>query len=151
MEIKIKAQTVIANEGGFEPHPESYTPRVFAAIVDGYSEGEPTETDPPKVYEILSDGQAIPWPCLPILEGFDYWVLYVEHLSDIDMHRAPRRVVTEVEVQGKKFPLLTFPQDLADAISALPQADGDCPNPDVCECGQSSESGHLSHLPEGSH
>ena len=90
MEIKIKAQTVIANEGGFEPHPESYTPRVFAAIVDGYSEGEPTETDSPKVYEILQNGQAIPWPCLPILEGFDYWVLYVEHLADIDMHRAPK-------------------------------------------------------------
>ena len=91
MEIKIEAKTVVANEGGFEPHPEGYTPRVFAAVMEGYSKGEPTETDPPKVYEILSNGQAIPWPCLPILEGFDYWVLYVEHLSDVDMHRAPKR------------------------------------------------------------
>jgi hypothetical protein len=55
----------------------------------------------------------------------------------------------------------------------VPQADGDCPNPDVCGCGRSSESGTpqwigeidgkrysglgkpesgpLSHLPEGSH
>jgi hypothetical protein len=140
VEIKIEAQTVVANEGGFEPHPESYTPRVFAAVMP------PTDGllyDKPKVYEILQNGQAIPWPCLPILEGFDYWVLYVNHLADVDMHRAPRRVVAEVEVQGKKFPLLTFPQDLADAISALPQADGDCPNPDVCGCGQSSESSTL--------
>lgn len=151
MEIKIEANTVVANEGGFEPHPESYTPRVFAAVMPPTDMvGAPNGNDP-KAYEILQNGQAIPWPCLPILEGFDYWVLYVEHLADVNMHRAPRRVVTEVEVQGKKFPLLTFPQDLADAISALPQADGDCPNPDVCECGQSSESGPLSHLPEGSH
>jgi hypothetical protein len=77
-----------------------------------------------KVYEILQNGQAIPWPCLPILEGFDYWVLYVEHLADIDMHRVPKKTVQEVEVQGKKFPLLTFPKDLADAIAAVPQADG---------------------------
>ena len=81
MEIKIEAQTVVANEGGFEPHPESYTPRVFAAV---WERGA-------KVYEILQNGHAIPWPCLPILEGFDYWVLYVEHLSDIDMHRAPKK------------------------------------------------------------
>jgi hypothetical protein len=81
VEIKIEAKTVVANEGGFEPHPESYTPRVFAAV---WERGA-------KVYEILQNGQAIPWPCLPILEGFDYWVLYVEHLSDIDMHRAPKK------------------------------------------------------------
>ena len=81
MEIKIEAQTVVANEGGFEPHPESYTPRVFAAV---WERGA-------KVYEILQNGHAIPWPCLPILEGFDYWVLYVEHLADVDMHRAPKK------------------------------------------------------------
>jgi hypothetical protein len=81
VEIKIEAKTVISNEGGFEPHPESYTPRVFAAV---WERGA-------KVYEILSNGQAIPWPCLPVLEGFDYWVLYVAHLSDVDMRRARKR------------------------------------------------------------
>ena len=81
MEIKIEAKTVVANEGGFEPHPEGYTPRVFAAV---WERGA-------KVYEILQNGHAIPWPCLPILEGFDYWVLYVEHLADVDMHRAPKK------------------------------------------------------------
>jgi len=79
--IKIDAKTVVANEGGFEPHPESYTPRVFAAVREREA----------KVYEILQNGQAIPWPCLPVLEGFDYWVLYVEHLSDVDMHRVPKK------------------------------------------------------------
>ena len=90
MEIKIEKKTVVANEGGFEPHPESYTPRVFAAVVPPTDMEAPNGEDP-KVYEILQNGQAIPWPCLPILEGFDYWVLYVEHLSDIDMHRAPKK------------------------------------------------------------
>ena len=58
MDIKIEAQTVVANEGGFEPHPESYTPRVFAAICYILSGGMSA------VYEILQNGQAIPWPCL---------------------------------------------------------------------------------------
>jgi hypothetical protein len=81
MEIKIESKTVLSNEGGFESHPESYTPRVFAAV---WERGA-------KVYEILQNGQAIPWPFLPYLDGFDYWVLYVEHLSDVDMHRAPKK------------------------------------------------------------
>jgi hypothetical protein len=80
--MHIEKKTVIAAEGNFEPHPEGYTPRVFAAV---WERGA-------KVYEILQNGHAIPWPCLPILEGFDYWVLYVEHLADIDMHRAPKKV-----------------------------------------------------------
>ena len=138
MEIKIEAKTVVANEGGFEPHPEGYTPRVFAAV---WERGA-------KVYEILQNGQAIPWPCLPTLEGFDYWVLYVEHLSDVDMHRAPRK---------------TVPKDLADAIAAVPQADGysgTLPE-NVTWIGEvdgkkytglgTPKSGPLSHLPEGSH
>jgi len=78
VEIKIEAKTVISNEGGFEPHPESYTPRVFAAV---WERGA-------KVYEILSNGQAIPWPHLPT--KFDCWVLHVECLADVDMHRAPK-------------------------------------------------------------
>ena len=116
LEIKIKAQTVVANEGGFEPHPESYTPRVFAAIIPHWPIAGKDELNPPDVYEILQNGHAIPWPCLPILEGFDYWVLYVEHLSDIDMHRAPKpkpRYPHSVELSGG-----------AACFDPVPQADG---------------------------
>jgi hypothetical protein len=134
VEIKIEAKTVISNEGGFEPHPESYTPRVFVGVMPDFNSAAD-----PKVYEILQNGQAIPWPCLPVLEGFDYWVLYVEHLSDVNMHRAPKSVKTTVSVQGTEFPLLTFPKDLATAIDAVAQPDG------------YSESVPLTDLPEGSH
>ena len=148
-DIKIEAQTVVANEGGFEPHPEGYTPRVFAAV---WERGA-------KVYEILQNGHVIPWPCLPILEGFDYWVLYVEHLSDIDMHRAPKKAgfgPTQKAIDNAQAALRSQ-QD------PVPQADGysgTLPE-DVTWIGEidgkrysglgNPESGPLSHLPEGSH
>jgi hypothetical protein len=120
MEIKIESKTVLSNEGGFEPHPESYTPRVFAAV---WERGA-------KVYEILQNGQAIPWPFLPYLEGFDYWVLYVEHLSDVDMHRAPKPKVQKFWA-GTNVPY-SEPRPAFLHPDPVPQADGDCPNPDVC-------------------
>ena len=148
MEIKIEkieAQTVVTNEGRFEPHPEGYTPRVFAAV---WERGA-------KVYEILQNGHAIPWPCLPILEGFDYWVLYVEHLSDVDMHRAPKpklRYPHSVELSGCVACFDPVPQadgysgTLPENVTWIGEVDGKkytgLGNP---------ESGPLSHLPEGSH
>ena len=149
MDIKIESQTVVANDGGFDPHPEGYTPRVFAAV---WERGA-------KVYEILQNGHAIPWPCLPILEGFDYWVLYVEHLSDIDMHRAPKKAGFGPSTQkaiDNAHAAHRYQQD------PVPQADGysgTLPE-DVTWIGEidgkrysglKPESGPLSHLPEGSH
>ena len=150
MDIKIESQTVVANDGGFDPHPEGYTPRVFAAV---WERGA-------KVYEILQNGHAIPWPCLPILEGFDYWVLYVEHLADIDMHRAPKNAGFGPSTQkaiDAAHAALRSQQD------PVPQADGysgTLPE-DVTWIGEidgkrysglgKHESGPLSHLPEGSH
>jgi|SRR5580658_189361 hypothetical protein len=128
MEIKIESKTVLSNEGGFEPHPESYTPRVFAAV---WERGA-------KVYEILQNGQAIPWPCLPIFEGFDYWVLYVEHLSDVDMHRAPKPKVVQKFWAGTNVPY-SEPRPAFLHPDSVPQADG------------FSESGTQTDLPEGSH
>ena len=182
--IKIEAKTVVANEGGFEPHPEGYTPRVFAAV---WERGA-------KVYEILQNGQAIPWPCLPALEGFDYWVLYVEHLADIDMHRAPKKAgfgpSTQKAIDADQAALRSqqdpVPQadgyserdDLPSDPSIAAQAESrskrrcTCPEAAIVPCvihksGTPSwigeidgkrysglgkpESGHLSHLPEGSH
>jgi hypothetical protein len=125
--MEITKTTVNASDGHFEEHPESYRPRVFAAIMppmqyrrggeDGLARTGRKEREESKVYEILSNGQAIPWPSLPC-EGcdFDFWVLYVESLSDVTMMRhAP---LTEVEVQGKTYPLLIprIPQAVWDAL-----------------------------------
>jgi hypothetical protein len=133
VEIKIEAQTVISNEGGFEPHPESYTPRVFAVAIPPI----PPHYSGSKVYEILMNGQAIPWPGLPVLEGFDFWILYVEYLSDIDMHRAPKPKVQKFWA-GTNIPY-SEPRPAFLHPDPVSQADG------------FSESGTLDHLPEGSH
>ena len=93
--MEITKTIVNAEDGNFEEHPESYRPRVFAAIMPpmqyrrGGEDGlTPTGREESKVYEILSNGQAIPWPCLPKeLCGFDFWVLYVESLGDVTMMR----------------------------------------------------------------
>jgi len=100
--MEITKTTVNASDENFkhfEEHPESYRPRVFAAIMppmqyrrggeDGLARTGRKEREESKVYEILSNGQAIPWPSLPC-EGcvdFDFWVLYVESLSDVTMMR----------------------------------------------------------------
>ena len=148
MEIKIEAQTVVANDGGFEPHPESYTPRVFAAV---WERGA-------KVYEILQNGHAIPWPWLPILEEFDYWVLYVEHLADIDMHRAPKNAgfgptqkaidAAHAALRSQQGPVPQadgYSGTLPENVTWIGEVDG------KKYTGLNSESGPLSHLPEGSH
>ena len=96
--MEITKTIVNASDGHFEEHPESYRPRVFAAIMppmqyrrggeDGLARTGRKEREESKVYEILSNGQAIPWPSLPCVGcDFDFWVLYVESLSDITMMR----------------------------------------------------------------
>ena len=156
MEIKIEAKTVISSEGGFEPHPEGYTPRVFAAVMPAPDGTEPEN----KVYEILMSGQAIPWPCLPILEGFDYWVLYVEHLSDVDMRRAPKPKAQKFWA-GTNIPY-SEPRPAFLHPDPVPQADGysgTLPE-DVTWIGEidgkryhglGPKSGTPTDLPEGSH
>lgn len=160
MNIKIEAQTVVATEGGFEPHPESYTPRVFAAIIPHWPIAGKDEHNP-SVYEILQNGQAIPWPCLPLLEGFDYWVLYVEHLADIDIYRAPKKAGFGPSTQkaiDDAHAALRYQQD------PVPQADGysgTLPE-NVTWIGEidgkryhglkpKSDNFKTDHLPEGSH
>ena len=161
--FEITKQTVNASEGQFEEHPESYRPRVFVAI--------PPDNDETvlEVYELLTDGQAISWDCLPQKEccGFDFWTVYADSIHDITMTRAPKVLPTEVKVQGKTFPLFIFPKDLMDCITritdtipvpqAVPQADGDsgdetCPattGAGYCTC--KIEQPLLDHLPEGSY
>lgn len=79
--IEIDEDIVNAEDGNFETHPESYSPRIFIGLMPPVDEA--------KVYEILANGQAIPWPCLPVksLVDFDFWVIYTDSLSDVTMMR----------------------------------------------------------------
>ena len=120
--MEITKTTVNASDGHFEEHPESYRPRVFAAIMPpmqyrrggegGLARTGRKEREESKVYEILSNGQAIPWPSLPCVGcDFDFWVLYVESLSDITMMR--------------HMAILHNLPSAQEALRAIPQADGD--------------------------
>lgn len=76
-------QKVDASKGGFEVHPESYSPRVFAAVI-------PTKGRL-AVYEILMTGDAITWgenyPDVTRVGSF--WFFTVNSLSDMNMFRPP--------------------------------------------------------------
>jgi hypothetical protein len=65
------SETVIANEGKYQPHPESYSPRVFVYI-------KATEI----FYELLRTGEAVSW-VTQAPEGFDYWIIDASHLRDV--------------------------------------------------------------------
>jgi hypothetical protein len=159
MEIKIKAQTVIANEGGFEPHPESYTPRVFAKVpTNAYSNSiEPTVY---KVYEILGNGQAVDWPTLPPTDcGFDYWSFLLMSIGNVTMVRATRSV-PQADGYSESFSTPNIPSEVWKALkefhedaereSGTPSWIGEIDGKRYSGLGK-PESGHLSHLPEGSH
>jgi len=129
VEIKIEANTVVANEGGFEPHPESYTPRVFAKVPDAYL------PDVYKIYEIFGNGQAMEWPTLPPADcGFDYWSFLLMNLGNVTMVRAARSVP-----QADGYSELGTPSWIGEIDGKRYRGLG---NP---------ESSPLSHLPEGSH
>ena len=119
--MEITKTTVNASDGHFEEHPESYRPRVFAAIMPpmqyrrGGEDGLTPTGREEKVYEILSNGQAIPWPCLPKeLCGFDFWVLYVESLSDVTMMRHAPQIP---RIPQAVWDALKESQDMAEKIS----------------------------------
>lgn len=75
MNIKITGQTVDASQGGYQPHPESYSPRVFVYV-------KATDIH----YELLRTGEAVPWVAKGP-EGFDFWILDCEKLADVGVHR----------------------------------------------------------------
>ena len=119
--MEITKTIVNAEDGNFEEHPESYRPRVFAAIMPpmqyrrGGEDGLTPTGREEKVYEILSNGQAIPWPCLPKeLCGFDFWVLYVESLSDVTMMRHAPQIP---RIPQAVWDALKESQDMAEKIS----------------------------------
>jgi hypothetical protein len=86
-------QTVIASKGGYEPHPDSYSPRVFVYV-------RATEI----YYELLRTGEAVPWVTLSP-KGFDFWIIDCPKLEDVGVHRETVRsiephVIHDVEVSN---------------------------------------------------
>jgi hypothetical protein len=70
--------TVIAANGNYETHPESYSPRVIVLVCD--------KTE---FYELLRTGEAIPWgTSLPTGRGFDFWIIDVPTIHSLGVHRA---------------------------------------------------------------
>lgn len=68
-------QIVDASKGNYEPHPDSYSPRVFVYVraTDIY-------------YELLRTGKAVAWVDRDP-EGFDFWIMDVNKLVDLGVHR----------------------------------------------------------------
>ena len=143
--FEITKQTVNASEGQFEEHPESYRPRVFVAI--------PPDNDETvlEVYELLTDGQAISWDCLPQeCCGFDFWTVYADSIHDLAMTRAPRVLPTEIV----DLPYFVGAKEWKGRHGdVVPQFDSEtCPattGAGYCTC--KIEQPLLDHLPEGSY
>lgn len=73
----IEKTTVIAANGGYEQHPESYSPRVIAFVCDTQ-----------EYYELLRTGEAIPWGTTRPPESLEYWVVDVYTIHALGVHRA---------------------------------------------------------------
>ena len=67
---QVEQEIVLTSMGGFEAHPESYDMRVFVHV--------PQEN---RYYELLKDGQAIPWGKSPQGYLFDFWLVDAGALS----------------------------------------------------------------------
>jgi len=68
-------ETVVAAKGGYEPHPDAYSPRVIVFVGNEMS-----------FYELLRTGEAIPWGKAEP-KGFDFWICDCPALSSIGVHR----------------------------------------------------------------
>ena len=79
------SETVIASQGGYEAHPDSYSPRVFVYV-------KATDIH----YELLRTGEAVTWP-KNNPTGFDFWIIDVNSSSDVGVHRAEPGIKPHVE------------------------------------------------------
>ncbi len=70
--------TVVATDGGYQAHPESYFP--LRMIVFVQSTGEH--------FELLRTGEAITWGSTPPPDSMEYWAIDCPHISWIGVKRA---------------------------------------------------------------
>jgi len=73
---QVTENIIVAAKGGYETHPESYSPRVFVYV-------KSTDIH----YEILRTGEAVPWVTKKP-EGRLFWIFDCQNLSDVGVHRA---------------------------------------------------------------
>jgi len=74
----IEKTVVDASKGGYEVHPESYTP--LRMIVFVQSTGQH--------YELLKTGEAIEWGTKNPPDYLEYWAIDVPHISWVGVKRA---------------------------------------------------------------
>lgn len=74
--VEMNQEIVTVLEAKFQPHPESYFPRVFVYVRENQT-----------WYELLKTGTAIPWKETPEGHGFDFWIVDVDYISDFGMYR----------------------------------------------------------------
>jgi len=73
-----------SSKGGYEPHPDSYSPRVFVYVkaTDIY-------------YELLRTGEAVSWVSKDPT-GFDFWIVDCQKLADVGVHRTAQSIEPHV-------------------------------------------------------
>jgi hypothetical protein len=168
MDIKIEAQTVVANEGGFEPHPESYTPRVFAAVqsVKLFYERVFMESFVESAGVLLDDKQQINTAIDPELEDL---MREAGRAAANILHTRYPNAVSQADGDCSELPQPVIPPEVWDALKeaeaaaeresgALRMIDGP---EDVTWIGEidgkryaglgKPKSGTPDHLPEGGH
>jgi hypothetical protein len=74
----IEKTVVDASKGGYEVHPESYSP--LRLIVFVQSTGEH--------YELLKTGEAITWGTTPPPASLEHWEIDIPHISWVGVKRA---------------------------------------------------------------
>ena len=75
---QIEKTVVDASKGGYEVHPESYSP--LRLIVFVQSTGEH--------YELLKTGEAITWGTTPPPASLEHWEIDIPHISWVGVKRA---------------------------------------------------------------
>lgn len=75
-QIEMNQEVVNVSEAKFQPHPESYFPRVFVYVREN-------ET----WYELLKTGSAVPWKETPAGKVKIFWIIDTDYLSDFGFHR----------------------------------------------------------------
>ena len=74
----IEKTVVEASKGGYEVHPESYSP--LRLIIFVQSTGEH--------YELLKTGEAITWGTTPPPASLEHWEIDIPHISWVGVKRA---------------------------------------------------------------
>ena len=74
----VEKTTVVTTDGGYQAHPESYSPLRMIVFVQSTCEH----------FELLRTGEAITWGSTPPPDSMEYWAIDCPHISWIGVKRA---------------------------------------------------------------